>query len=232
METTYPSVKGPTFEQLGQPCVAFHKYDGSNLRFLWQEAKGWFRFGTRTKWLKKQTPTFGVAMDLFQATFATELLATLKRHKEYRGVRNLVAFCEFFGPSSFAGLHRDDEPKELRLFDIWAQGRGFVPPKEFAQNFGHLPVAEVVYEGPFDKAFIAAVRGGTYPVGEGVVAKGTFTRRNQVDVWAAKVKTQSWMDELARRAGQSDALRGQLTENLLEQTVPAPSDAPDEPGPD
>jgi len=52
METTYPSIRGPAFEQLGQPCVAFHKYDGSNLRFLWQEAKGWFRFGTRYKWLK------------------------------------------------------------------------------------------------------------------------------------------------------------------------------------
>jgi hypothetical protein len=121
---------------------------------------GWFRFGTRYKWLKKQTPTFGVAMELFQARIAQELLAVLKAHKEYRGVRNLVAFCEFFGASSFAGFHNADEPKELRLFDVWLQGRGFVPPADFVQHFGHLPGAEVVYQGVFDRAFIEGVKAG------------------------------------------------------------------------
>lgn len=225
METTYPSIKGPAFDHLGQPCVAFHKHDGSNLRFLWQEAKGWFRFGTRYKWLNAKAPNFGIAMGLFQSLIGPELLATLKHHKEYRGVRNLVAFCEFFGQSSFAGLHSDDEPKELRLFDIWAQGRGFVPPKEFAQNFKHLPVAEVVYEGPFDQEFITGVRDGKFPVREGVVAKGTFARRDKTEIWRAKVKTQNWLAELARRSAGSDGLREQLAENLREQGAVAPESA-------
>ena len=230
MITSYPSIKGPSFEFLGQPCVAFHKYDGSNLRFLWQEAKGWFRFGTRYKWLKKQTPTFGVAMGLFEAKIAAGLLAVLKAHKEYRGVRNLVAFCEFFGPSSFAGLHAEGEDKELRLFDVWVQGRGFVPPAEFARNFGHLPIAEVVYEGPFDQAFLAGVRDGKYPVREGVVAKGTVSRRDKVEVWSAKVKTRAWLDELARRSEGSEDFRRQLTENLDEQSSQSASGGEQHPG--
>src|SRR5258708_3168775 len=160
MNTTYPSIKGPVVECLGRPCVAFHKYDGSNLRFLWQEAKGWFRFGTRQQWLKKKSAIFGNAMELFQEKIATGLLAVVAAHKEYRKARNLVAFCEFFGPSTFAGVHREDEPKELRLFDVWLPGHGLVPPQEFAQNFVHLPSAEVVYEGPFDREFIESVKTG------------------------------------------------------------------------
>gem|GEM_PF-6511316 len=57
------------------------------------------------------------------------------------------------------------------------------------------------------------------------MAKGTFTRRNKIEVWSAKVKTQSWLDELARRAGQSGELRRELDENLREQTDPAPTTA-------
>lgn len=221
MITTYPSIKGPAYAHLGSPCVAFHKYDGSNLRFLWQEAQGWFRFGTRYKWLKEQTPTFGVAKKLFDARIARELVSVLRSHKEYRGIRNLVAFCEFFGPSSFAGMHAEGEAKELRLLDVWVPNVGFVPPKNFAAHFGHLPIAEVVYEGPFDRAFIDGVKAGDYPVGEGVVAKGTEMRRKKVEVWSAKVKTQKWLDELSRRAGDSDDLRRQLEENLSEQATPA-----------
>lgn len=56
---------------------------------------------------------------------------------------------------------------------------------------------------------------------EGVVAKGAFARRDTVEVWRAKVKTRSWLDELARRAGQSDDLRAQLADNLREQDRPA-----------
>jgi hypothetical protein len=218
MNVTYPAIKGPVVEYLGRPCIAFHKYDGSNLRFLWQAAKGWFRFGTRQQWLKKKSPTFGIAMGLFQETIAPGLLAVLTAHEEYRKVRNLVAFCEFFGPSSFAGLHQEDEPKELRLFDVWLPGRGLVPPQELVRNFGHLPTAEAVYEGLFDREFIEGVKAGSYPVREGVVAKGTVTRGDKVELWSAKVKTTAWLAELARRSSGSAELRRQFDENVSEQT--------------
>lgn len=38
-EFTYPSIEGPTFAFLNAPCIAFEKYDGSNLRFLGPEAR-------------------------------------------------------------------------------------------------------------------------------------------------------------------------------------------------
>jgi hypothetical protein len=49
---TYPSINGPTFAFLGAPCLAFEKYDGSNLRFFWDQRRGWHSSGTRYRWFK------------------------------------------------------------------------------------------------------------------------------------------------------------------------------------
>ena len=43
----YPSIAGLSHVPLGEPCLAFHKYDGSNLRFFWSRRAGWHRYGTR-----------------------------------------------------------------------------------------------------------------------------------------------------------------------------------------
>jgi hypothetical protein len=43
----YPSIEGSSKAPLGKPCIAFYKYDGSNLRWEWNPKKGWFKFGTR-----------------------------------------------------------------------------------------------------------------------------------------------------------------------------------------
>lgn len=217
MNVKYPSIKGPSDDHLGRQCIAFHKYDGSNIRFLWQAAKGWFRCGTRRQWIKKKSIEFGGVMKLFEEVIGPGLLDVLSFHDEYRSVHKMVAFCEFFGPSSFGGHHETGEPKELRLFDVWLQGRGFIPPQEFVQNFGDLPIAEVVYEGPFDRDFIEGVQAGDYPVVEGVVAKGTILRGDKVELWSAKVKTKTWMAELARRSSGNDELRRQLDDNVAEQ---------------
>jgi hypothetical protein len=230
-EFTYPSVEGPAFAFLDAPCVAFEKYDGSNLRFFWDQRRGWHSTGTRYRWFKAATPTFGPAVDLFHRQYARDIVETLRRFKEYRGVTQLVAFCEFFGPGTFSGLHRDDEPKRLVLFDVYLPGRGFVFPKDFVAQFGHLPIAKVVYEGPFSRSFVERVRAGEYPVAEGVVAKGVHSRRQRKgkadqEVWMAKVKTRAWLDELARRAGESDDLKKEYEQNLREQQLPAEEAAP------
>jgi hypothetical protein len=224
-EFTYPSIEGPAFAVLGEPCLAFEKYDGSNLRFFWDQRRGWHSSGTRYRWFKPATPTFGVAVEMFQRDYAAGLLAVLRRHKEYRGVGELVAFCEFFGPGTFAGLHVDGEPKELVLFDVYLPGRGFVPPKDLVAHFGHLRLPPVVHEGQFSRDFIEAVQAGAYPVKEGVVARGTRTRRQrkgraEQEVWMAKVKTRAWLEELQRRAGESEQLRAELEQNRREQQMP------------
>lgn len=234
-EFTYPSIGGPTFAFLDAPCVAFEKYDGSNLRFFWDHKRGWHSTGTRYRWFKAVTPTFGPAVAAFQRDHARGVLDVLRRFKEYRGVNELVAFCEFFGPSTFSGLHDESEEKQLVLFDVYLPGRGFVPPKDFVAHFGHLPVAKVVYEGPFSRGFVEDVQAGKYAVREGVVAKGLHNRRQRKgqasqEVWMAKVKTRAWLAELERRAGESEELREELEQNVREQRLPTPEpDAPDSP---
>jgi hypothetical protein len=221
---TYPSIEGPTFAFLGAPCIAFEKYDGSNLRFFWDQKRGWHSSGTRYRWFQAATPTFGPAVEQFQRQFARGILEAHCRFKEYRGVREVVAFCEFFGPGTFAGLHAEGGPNQLVLFDVYLPGRGFVPPKDFVAHFGHLRTARVVYEGPFSRPFIEDVRAGKYPVGEGVVAKGLHSCRQRKcqagqEVWMAKVKRRAWLDELARRAGASEDLRQEYEQNLREQQL-------------
>jgi hypothetical protein len=76
-EITYPSVEGPTFAVLGAPCVAFEKYDGSNLRFFWDQKRGWHSTGTRYRWFKAATPTFGPAVELFQRDYARGIVEAL-----------------------------------------------------------------------------------------------------------------------------------------------------------
>jgi hypothetical protein len=224
-EFTYPSIEGPTFAFLDAPCVAFEKYDGSNLRFFWDQKRGWHSTGTRYRWFKAATPTFGPAVEMFHRHYARGIVESVRRLKEYRGVTELVAFCEFFGAGTFSGLHQDAESKQIVLFDIYLPSRGFVLPKEFVAHFGHLPIAKVVYEGPFSRSFIADVQAGKCPVAEGVVAKGVHARRQrkgkaEQEVWMAKVKTQKWLAELQRRAGESEDLRKEYEQNLREQQLP------------
>ena len=130
------------------------------------------------------------------------------------GVRTL--FCCFLDHYQPIG---SKSTKQLRLFDVWMPNHGFIPPNSFGEGFGRLPIAEAVYEGPFDREFIEAVKAGKYPVREGVVAKGTISRGDRVEVWSAKVKTKAWLDELARRAAGSEGLRRELADNLSEQVI-------------
>jgi hypothetical protein len=83
----------------------------------------------------------------------------------------------------------------------------------------------VVYEGSFSRAFIEDVQAGKYSVAEGAVAKGVTVRRQrkgkaEQEVWMAKVKTRAWLEELARRAGESEELRQEYEQNLREQQLP------------
>jgi hypothetical protein len=78
------------------------------------------------------------------------------------------------------------------------------------------------------------VQAGKYPVTEGVVAKGLRTRRQrkgkmEQEVWMAKVKTRAWLEELARRSGESEDLRQEYERNLREQQLPADPAVTDQP---
>lgn len=193
----YPEIPGAAKAPLGKPCIAFYKYDGSNLRFEWQRKNGWFKYGTRNRLFDKYDPTFSMALPIFEGLFklGSESLADgiVRRCKKIEpSIQRIVAFCEFFGPSSFAGKHVDGEAKELRLIDVSLYKRGFITPRDFINTFGTMPeCAQVVYEGNLNQSFIDDVRKGRYPLlWEGVVAKGT------TDSFMVKIKTEAYFKKL------------------------------------
>jgi hypothetical protein len=187
----------------GGPCLAFEKYDGTNLHWDWDRDFGWHAFGTRRDQFNLTSE--GVRLfrqahehltgcdEVFVATLADGLDRVFRDNDHYRPFGALKVFTEFFGPGSFAGLHRAGEPKRLVAFDVWAEGFGMVGPRQLVADFGHLPVARVVYEGRLTGRFAEDVRRGRYGVGEGVVCKGGS---GGPDLWMVKIKTYAYMERL------------------------------------
>lgn len=191
----YPSIMSWKKAPIGKPCVAFYKYDGSNLRWEWTPKKGWIKFGTRTQLFDQNTPLYNQAIELFVDTIGDVVSETVC-WSHGRKVERIIAFTEFFGPSSFAGSHDFNEQKELKLFDVSVYKQGFIPPKQFVKLFSqHDFCAKVIYEGNMNHEFINDVRTGKYDVYEGVICKG--------DNWNAKIKT---IDYLARLRGENEKL--------------------------
>ena len=195
---TYWSIPGPK-DAHGGTCIAFYKYDGSNMRFEWSRKHGWYKFGTRYRVVTADHHHWGPAFPLFQETMAQDFEKVFRDNPAYQRIERATVYCEFFGPSSFAGQHDWDEPKELVVIDVSIHKRGIVLPADFVSLFGHIRIAEVVYEGPFDRNFVEGVRDGQYVDGEGIVAKGVKLGKNknaQHGLWMSKVKTKGWLDEL------------------------------------
>ena len=88
------------------------------------------------------------------------------------------------------------------LFDVNPIKKGMLGPKEFLDLFGHLKVAELVYQGLVTPEFIMAVRKETIPIAsqyeirpeipEGVVCKGGKDHR----LWMCKIKTERYKEAL------------------------------------
>jgi len=183
----YPSIEGSSKAPVGKSCIAFYKYDGSNLRWEWNPKKGWFKFGTRTQLFDHTHEIFGEAIPIFMDTMADELVRRIK--DDQKNPHRITVFTEFLGKNSFAGTHDPKDPKELKLIDAYIFKQGFMNPKKFVNLFGDLSyVAEVIYTGKLNKEFIDNVRKGNYPVWEGVVAKG--------DDFIVKIKTNAYFQKL------------------------------------
>jgi hypothetical protein len=183
----YPSIDGASKSPIGKPCIAFYKYDGSNLRWEWSPKKGWNKFGTRRQMFDASAPIYSAAIPLFMEQIADELV--YRTQQIVKKPERITAFTEFFGPSSFAGKHVEGEQMELKLFDVFLFKKGFVPPKQFVKVYGDMSqAAEVIYEGNLNKSFINDVREGKYPVFEGVIAKG--------DDFMVKIKTKAYYERL------------------------------------
>ena len=85
------------------------------------------------------------------------------------------------------------------LFDVWAEPDGMIDPQRFVAEFGHLPIARVVYQGKLTGKFAEDVRMGKYGTREGVVCKGGS---GGSDLWMAKIKTYAYQEKLKRAFGE------------------------------
>jgi hypothetical protein len=199
----YPKMPGPAGAKLDK-CVAFEKLDGTNLFWEWHREFGWTDFGTRSASYRLDPAGIAefaakhngleAAPDLF-GNFSETLADILAAQ---HGVDHAIAYTEFLGPNSFAGMHKATEPKGLVLFDLLIPGDGFVGPWRFLGLFAKLPIPKVVYEGKFTGKLTEDVRAGKYPVVEGVVIKGGA---GGSDVWMAKVKTNAYLRRLKEAFG-------------------------------
>lgn len=194
----YPSINGSS-KAPHESCIAFYKYDGSNLRFEWTKKNGWHKFGTRTRLFDESDEIFGKAISIFLSELAPKLDKIFK--ERYRDIPKITVFCEYFGEKSFAGSHWPNDNYQLVLLDIKLYKKGFISPREFVDIFcKELPkylVAQVIYEGILNKEFIEDVRTGKYPVYEGVVCKGGSGHK----LWRCKIKTDKYKEDLMSRYG-------------------------------
>lgn len=201
----YPSINGIKKSPLGRSCIAFYKYDGSNLRFEWNPKKGWGKFGSRTQLIDRNSPFLGVGIDLFLNMMADDIIDRMRvaYGKKFSKYQKITAFAELYGSSSFAGTHVEDEPKELKLFDIFRFKDGFLDPENFKEMFKDTKyIAEPLYSGNLNYDLISAIRCGVTPdnfelpnhqsIPEGVVCKGVHDGQ----LWMTKIKTRAYLEKL------------------------------------
>ncbi|WP_427159680.1 hypothetical protein ACQFX9_27365 [Aliinostoc sp. HNIBRCY26] len=182
-------------------CIAFEKYDGTNLHWVWDCELGWYAFGTRRDrfdlddmgiaQFNQAHPGLETATEIFQRDFAIPLETVFRESSDYQSPE-ITVFTEFFGMNSFAGMHKSDEAKQLILFDVQID-KSMIPPEKFLQDFHHLNIARVVYRGKLTGQFIDDVRAGKYGVTEGVICKGVS---NTNQLWMVKIKTYAYMQKL------------------------------------
>lgn len=190
---TYPKIeysKG----YIGDTVWAFDKLDGSNIRYEWNKKRGWYKFGTRTQIISESDPNFGDAIPIFLEKYGDDLEKIFRRN--YSNVESVVVFGEYLGENSFAGRHDPNDTKDIILFDVNLYKRGFITPKEFMNNFGHLHIPELIYKGIFDVDLINSIKNNEFDLKEGVICKGVTKTKGDEIVWMTKIKTNDWLQKV------------------------------------
>ena len=184
-------------EHMGEHIHAFDKLDGQSMRFEASFKQGFYKFGSRTQMVSAKDEQFGDAVKLFMENYSENLMYVFGRKYNQNRHANFTVFAEYCGPNSFAGRHVAGDPMDLVIFDVWIYQKGWVTPTKFIDNFGHLNIPKVVYEGEMDDEFISNVQNNKYGLKEGVIAKGIQDK----DVFMCKVKTKNWLNKVKNKFG-------------------------------
>lgn len=186
----YPSIP---FKQRDDIYIyAFDKLDGSNIRAEWNHKRGFYKFGSRHQLISSASGVLNKAPDIIQRKYGEELSKVFETNKW----RDAICFFEFYGPNSKFG-HHQDEDHDVVLIDVNPFKKGILPPKEFIDLFGHLPIPNIVYQGLPTEDFVQGIRASTIPgvTNEGVVCKGKNDKKTLMPIMY-KIKSQKWYDEL------------------------------------
>lgn len=184
----------------GEPVIAFDKLDGSNMRFEWSHKRGFYKFGTRTTMIDRSDKQFGSGIDIFLNKYSDDLEKVFRT--KYRKVESFVVFGEFYGENSFAGQHQDSDSKDVVIFDINQYKRGIVTPNEFVDNFGHLDIPTIIYQGKYTHEFVNNIKNDIYGLKEGVIVKGQIKTKTKEETWMVKVKTNLWLQKVKEKFGE------------------------------
>lgn len=186
-------------------CYGFIKYDGSSIRAEWSKKRGWHKFGSRWLLLDEHTPILAPAIQAFKDKYGDDLPKVFENSKLFRNSDRVIVYSEWFGAKSFAGQHVEGDPKDIVLFDVNPIGKGFISPRNFIYEFGHLDVAECVFQGDLTQEHIDDIRGdkmvyrSKYKIAsefpEGLICKGGEGHK----LWMSKIKYGSYLTELKKR---------------------------------
>lgn len=194
----YPSI--PAGAIAGVPVHVFPKYDGSNVRAEWTRKQGWRQFGSRRRVLAPGTLLGTRAKPLMLDTYGDDLARIFRAQRWDR----VVAFFEFFGPRSFAGLHHEDDAQEVMLLDVAVHRRGLLPPDTVRALCAGLKLPPLLHHGPFTEAMAQQVRDGVFPgqTLEGIVAKGPLKTPGRP--LSFKVKSAAWLAALRKKCASEE----------------------------
>jgi hypothetical protein len=204
----YPSIMASS-KAPRKPMLAFEKLDGSNIRIKWTPKNSFCLFGSRECLLDATHPHLGGVVGLFGSTMELELDALLRRH--FAKEKEVVVCGEYWGPSSFAGIHTDPpDQMHLTIFDLLVVKKSyneFVLPQDFVKLMAGttIPTPRFLRDGNLNEEFIQQVRENKFdpPLNEGVVCKGRErSGAFRGKVWMCKVKTNEYMNRLQERDGQ------------------------------
>lgn len=212
----YPSIEYWNKGLFGESIIAFDKLDGSCLRAEWSKklskkthfTNGFGKFGTRRQMIDQDDLNWGNGIQLFMKKYSEDLDKIFRENKDYRYCDRMTVYFEYFGPHSFAGQHEfiDKDNMSVVIFDIDAYKKGIISPRNFVNNFGHLDIPNIIYEGPYTEELITKVRNNEFNLNEGVVCKGVRKTKGQDITWMIKIKTNQWIERVREKMGMDKLL--------------------------
>lgn len=201
----YPSIE---LVRSGHPpdvyLHTFDKIDGSNLRFEWTRKNGWWKVGRRTALLDDSN---AILAEEGRPTFDASMSESLERWGRDSRLQKMVAFCEFAGARSFAGIHHPEDEKRVYLLDITIDNGGFLAPPDYLKLVEKTGVMAPRYFGflKWNESFLRQVGSGQLEgvTFEGVVGK--IKERTRHQMW--KTKTEAWREAIRNKFDHAVAIK-------------------------